>query len=279
LRCFAVSFGAPLFSHSSLRVIGSHPLLDLSLRPIVGHRGNCAHAPENTLESFRQAISLGVDALEFDVRLTRDGEVVVIHDPTVERTTSGRGAIAALTLAELRELDAGAKFTKDGGQSFPYRGRGIGISTLTELLEETKDFPLLIELKVAEVGAPARRVIERLGAEPRCIVASSIRAAVVPFEGSAIAIGSSPSHIAPMLIPALLGRRYRTLPFRSMSLPEVWNGIPVPLGALARAARPAGVTLHVWTINSPADAKRLWSEGVHGIISDDPRVMLVARDA
>ena len=62
-----------------------HPLLDLSRRPLVGHRGNCAHAPENTIESFRQAVELGVDALEFDVHLTGDGEVVVIHDSTATR--------------------------------------------------------------------------------------------------------------------------------------------------------------------------------------------------
>lgn len=254
-----------------------HPLLNTSLRPVIGHRGNCAHAPENTLESFRQAIALGVDALEFDVRLTRDGEVVVIHDPTVTRTTGAQGTVRSLTLQELRALDAGATFTRDGGRTFPYRGRGIGISTLAEVLEATAPTPVLIELKEAEVGTPTRRVIESSGEEARCIVASSIRAAVTPFEGSTISIGSSPSHLAPILLPALFGKRYHALPFGSMSLPEVWNGIPVPLGALARAARPAGVTLHVWTINAPADAKRLWRKGVNGILSDDPAVMLLAR--
>ncbi len=260
---------------TSLR--STHPLLDVTLHPVIGHRGNCAHAPENTLESFHQAIALGVDALEFDVRLTSDGEVVVIHDPTVTRTTGSAGDVARLTLAQLRELDAGATFTGDGGKSFPYRGRGIGISTLAEVLEATAPIPVLVEIKVAEVGAPTRRVIESLGAERRCIVASSIRASVAPFEGSAIPIGSSPSHLAPLLIPALLGRRYTRLPFSSMSLPEVWHGIPVPLGALARAAKPAGVPLHVWTINSPDDAKRLWRLGVHGILSDDPAVIMRAR--
>lgn len=255
----------------------THPLLDVALRPVIGHRGNCAHAPENTLESFRQAIALGVDALEFDVRLTSDGEVVVVHDPTVTRTTGGEGEIAKLALPALRQLDAGATFTTDGGASFPYRGRNIGISTLAEVLEATAPIPVLIELKLPSVGAPTRRVIESLGAESRCIVASSIRSSVAPFEGSAIPIGSSPSHIAPLLVPALLGRRYSHLNFSSMSLPEVWNGIPVPLGALARAAKPAGVPLHVWTINSAEEAKRLWRRGVNGILSDDPALILRAR--
>lgn len=257
----------------------SHPLLELALRPVVGHRGNAAHAPENTLESFRQALESGADALEFDVRVTRDGEVVVFHDPTVERTTGARGSVAAMTLAELRALDAGATFTKDAGRSFPYRGRGIGVSTLAEVLEALRDTSVLIEIKVAEAAAAVRRVIEQSGAERRCIVASSLRAAVAPFEGSRIAIGASPSHLTPLLVPALLGRRFATLPFRTMSIPRVWNSIPVPIAALARAARPAGVTTHVWTVNDPAAARRLWDQGVNGILSDDPGMMVAVRDA
>ena len=256
-----------------------HPLLDPSVRPVVGHRGNCAHAPENTLVSFRQAVALGVDALEFDVRLTRDGEVVVVHDPTLTRTTGVAGEVRDMTLAELRDADAGATFSRDQGRSFPYRGLGIGIPTLAEVLEELPQFPVLIELKVAEVAAATRRVIERMGAEARCIVASSVEAAIPPFEGSRIAIGATPGHVAPLLLPALMGRRFQALPFRTMSLPRMWRGIPVPLAALARATRPAGATLHVWTINDPATAKRLWMRGVHGILSDDPAAMLAARDS
>src|SRR5690348_17493770 len=92
-----------------------HPLLSLDARPVVGHRGNSAHAPENTIESFDQAVALGVDALEFDVRVSRDGIPVVIHDPTLARTVGRRVAVAALSAAELATADAGAAFTRDGG--------------------------------------------------------------------------------------------------------------------------------------------------------------------
>lgn len=255
-----------------------HPLLDLAAKPVIGHRGNCAHAPENTLESFQQARSLGVDAIEFDVRRTRDGEIVVFHDATVTRTTGASGAVAEMTLAELRTLDAGATFTADGGKHFPYRDRGIGVSTLEEVLLALPDVPVLIEIKVAEASRGTRAVIERLGAEERCIVASFASEPMRAFEGSRIATGSCTRDIARRCLPALLGKRYASLPFRMMSLPEVHEGIPVPLGALARAARPAGVPLHVWTVNDAGKARALWDRGVCGILADDPGTILEARD-
>jgi len=256
-----------------------HPLLDLTARPVIGHRGNAAHAPENTLESFRQAIALGVDALEFDVRLTKDGEVVVFHDATVERTTGSPGAVATLTLAELRRLDAGATFRAPGGGGHPYRGRGITVPTLAEVLAELPDIPVLIEVKVAEAATVARRVIEDAGAAARCIAASFAPQALVPFVGSEIAIAAAPAAVAPLCLPALMRRRFTALPFRMMSLPRFYRGIPVPLGALARAVEPAGVPIHVWTINEAATACRLWRAGVRGILSDDPGTILSAREA
>lgn len=257
-----------------------HPLLDLTARPVVGHRGNAAHAPENTLASFRQAIALGVDALEFDVRLSRDGEVVVIHDPTVTRTTGGTGAVDSLTLRELQRLDAGATFSTDGGRTFPYRGAAdTGISTLADVLAELPDVPVLIEIKLAEAGEATRRVIEQANAQARCIAASFDPRALVPFLGSGIAISSTPADIMPLCIPALMGRRYTSLPFQVMSLPRAHKGIPVPLRALARAAEPAGVPLHVWTVNTAGAARRLWRAGVRGILADDPATIIAARAA
>src|SRR5882672_8219125 len=102
-----------------------NPLTELDSRLVIAHRGNAAHAPENTLEAFDQAIALGADALELDVHVTRDGVPVVIHDPTLSRTAGQPHAVGALTAAELLEADAGATFTRDDGASFPYRGRGL----------------------------------------------------------------------------------------------------------------------------------------------------------
>ena len=148
-----------------------HPLLDTKALPVVGHRGNAAHAPENTIESFRQAVAIGVDALEMDVHLTSDGQVVVIHDPTLDRTTNLSGRVDRMTLTDLRRADAGASFTKDG-RTWPYRGKGLTIPTLEEVLTTFPAMPLLIEIKTPVASRAAREVIERHNAVDRCIVAS-----------------------------------------------------------------------------------------------------------
>src|SRR4051794_33655517 len=121
-------------------------LLDPRARPVVGHRGNRAHAPENTLESLREAVALGVDAVEFDLRVSRDGELVVMHDETLGRTTDGVGPVALRTMAELKSLDAGARFTTDGGHTFPWRGRGARVPTFDEVIESLpRDLPCIVE--------------------------------------------------------------------------------------------------------------------------------------
>src|SRR5664279_6406052 len=110
-------------------------LLDPHAKLVIGHRGNRAHAPENTLESLREAVALGVDAVEFDLRVSRDGALVVMHDETLDRTTNGSGPVALRTVAELGSLDAGARFTRDAGHTFPWRGRGATVSTFEEVIE------------------------------------------------------------------------------------------------------------------------------------------------
>lgn len=219
-----------------------------------------------------------MDALEFDVRLSRDGAVVVFHDATTERTTGTAGTVAGRTLAELRALDAGATFSADGKHTFPYRGRGIGIPTLEEVFEAFPQTPVLVEIKVADAGAATRAVIERCGAVGRTVVASFLSEALVPFAGSGIPTCATPAAMVPLYLPSLMGRRFRALPFQVMSLPRFHRGIPVPLRALARAAQPAGVPLHVWTVNDPALARRLWRVGVRGIVSDDPAAIIAARE-
>jgi glycerophosphoryl diester phosphodiesterase len=254
-----------------------HILLDPDARPVVGHRGNRAHAPENTIESFRQAVALGVDALEMDVHLSADGEVVVIHDGTVDRTTNGSGAVAALSSDTLRRLDAGYRFTADGGRSFPYRAQGVGIPLLRDVLAAFPDTPLLIEIKTPDASVALRAVIERHAATSRCIVESFHDDAGRAFAESAIAVGASQGDVTRLLWRAVLRRPASSVPFRFMSIPTSFRGVPVPIAGLVVATRPAGAPVHVWTVNAPADAERLWARGVCAIISDDPATMLALR--
>ena len=252
-------------------------LLDPDARPVIGHRGNRAHAPENTLESMREAVALGVDALEFDVHLTRDGVPVVHHDATLDRTTSASGPIASRALAELADIDAGYHFTKDNGASYPWRGQGVNVPTLDAVFDMFPTLPLIIEIKTHTATAAVRACIARHAAERRVIVAGFDARSVQPLAGGPIALSGSTRELVRMLPFAMLGMHGPAASFVAACLPPVHNGIPVPIGRFARLMRRRGGVVHVWTVNTAREARQLWSIGVQGIISDDPALILEAR--
>lgn len=255
-------------------------LLDPLARPVIGHRGNRAHAPENTLESFLEAVELGADAIEFDLRLSRDGQLVVFHDPTLERTTDGHGAVEHCTLAQLQRLDAGAKFTRDGARTFPWRGRGVRISSFDQVIEALpRDLPCIVELKTPECAAPMRDAVRRHGLAQRVIVAGFDARCTRPLRGAGFALGACTSDVVALLPAALLHRHAAPRHVQALCIPQRWHGLPVPIAGLARAVRGSGTVIHVWTVNDPAEAAVLWAAGVQGIISDDPATMLRARVA
>jgi len=252
-------------------------LSDPVSRIVVAHRGTSAQFPENTSAAFDHAISLGVDAIEFDLRVSRDGVVVVIHDPTVDRTTNGTGAVAELTLSELKQLDAGARFTLDGGRTYPWRGRGLQILTFDELLTRYESIPLLIEVKVAEAVDGARRAIEEHGSVGRVLMDSALLEGVAPFRGTAILSGACFDDVLSLLPRAFLGRPPDSVPYRALCIPRWYKGLPIPVVRLANLVRSRGVATHAWTVNDPAIAQHLWTSGINGIISDDPETMLELR--
>jgi glycerophosphoryl diester phosphodiesterase len=251
-------------------------LLDPANRLVIAHRGNSMHCPEDTPESFRSGLALGADALEFDVRLAADGTPMVIHDATLERTTDGHGPVRAHSVAALQSLDAGAKFTPDGGRSFPWRGRGVRIATFEEVLEEFEAIPFVVELKIAEAAQPVLRLLKRFGVERRCIVGSFKDSALAPFRAAGVATGASRVDMVRLYTRALLPGGPATLPFQALLIPPWYYGLPLPLGRFAAMGRRAGIPTHVWTVDDPQQARRLWAAGVNGIMSNDPAVMITA---
>ncbi|MEO5579351.1 MAG: glycerophosphodiester phosphodiesterase family protein [Gemmatimonadaceae bacterium] len=254
-----------------------NPLLDPLAKPVIGHRGNRAHAPENTLESFAQAVAEGADAIEFDVHLAADGIPVVIHDPTVTRTTGGTGDVARMTLSQLQRLDAGAQFTRDAGHTFPYRNRGIRIPSLVEVLEKFPAIPLLIEIKNPLAAASILEAIKSGQAQDRCLIDALDSRALTPFAGTSVATGAARSGVARLMADVLLRRDISRLPYRALCVPLNYRGLPLPIRRFARIAPLHDCRVHVWPINDPSVAIELWNAGVNGIITDDPGLMLRAR--
>lgn len=263
-----------------------NPLLDLAARPVIAHRGASGSAPENTLEAFELAVRQGADAFELDIRLTADGVPVVIHDPTLERTTGRRGAVAGQTLAQLREADAGARFSPDGGRSFPFRGAGIVVPTLAQVLETFPTVPLLLDIKESRAQASVRELLLEKGAADRCVLASDDSAALTVFGSTGFSRAASPREISQLYWDSLLRRtrgpspvREITSPYRVLSVPARYRGLRVPTARFVAAARGRGCPVHVWTVNDPALAQRLWGDGVAGIITNFPERMVRSRES
>ena len=251
-------------------------LLDPAAKLVIAHRGNSAFSPENTLESFQQGLALGADALEFDVRVSRDGQAVVIHDATLDRTTAGTGAINALPLEELVRLDAGFRFTRDGGRTFPFRGLGITIPTLELVLAAFAGVHMIVEIKTRDASAEVKRLLAAAGAAGRCLVGAFDDAAVAPFRGSPLAHSASRRELIRLYARALVPGGPARLPYQALAIPPSFKGIPIPVMRLARMARTAGATTHVWTVDDPAQAGRYWAGAVNGIITNDPGTILAS---
>ena len=247
-----------------------NPLLDLAAHPVIAHRGSSAEAPENTLAAFEAAVRRGADAVELDVRLTADGAPVVIHDATLDRTTDRSGPVGALTLADLRSVDAGSKFTPDGGRTYPHRGQGARVPTLGEVLWTFPRMPMLVEIKEPQSQDAVRRVLLQEGAAERCVVASEHSEALRAFDEPPFARGASGSEIAALYWAAMLRRRAPAATYRFLSVPRRHRGLRVPTRAFVAAAQARGCPVHVWTVDSAATARRLWQRGVAGVVTNRP---------
>jgi len=249
---------------------------------VFGHRGAAGLAPENTLPSFALALALGADVLELDVHASRDGVIVVMHDPSLERTTNGVGLVREQSLYELQRLDAGFQFTRGGGD-YPYRGQGICIPTLEAVF---KQFPLAkcnIEIKQAEppIVAEVIEVIRRFDAQHRVLLAAeedSIMREIRHLGGdiaTSFATGEVADFVSRLNDGSLDGYRPAG---RALQIPPRFGDIELVTAASVAAAHRCGLEMHVWTINHRDEMAHLLGLGVDGIMSDLPGVARVAVD-
>jgi glycerophosphoryl diester phosphodiesterase len=242
-------------------------------RPLLfAHRGASRQAPENTLEAFDLAARLGADVLEMDVHLSADGEIMVMHDARLERTTNGTGFLRDHTCAALQQLDAGANFlTSDGAPRF--RDRGLTIPRFEDVLRAFPKVAFNVEIKQA-APSMVRQVLallERVGPRDVLLTAAD-HAIMMELEAQApgCPLGLSAQQAWAVVRGSYVGGIPPVYRGRALQIPPRHRGLPVATGRVLKAARAAGVEVHLWTINAPRDAAAWLARGVDGLMSDDP---------
>lgn len=239
------------------------------------HRGGSKERPENTLASFGAAVELGYSYLETDAQLTRDGVVLAFHDESLGRVTDLVGAVADRTLEEIRRADAGYRFTPDRGRTHPYRGTGLTIPTLAEVLDAFPSARFNIDLKTDQVVAPLAALIERLGVADRVCVASFSDRRLRRFRrltGGAVCTSMGKRAIATARLTSLLGR-VRAQGADCVQVPTSQGGVRIVDRRFVLAAHRQGLQVHVWTIDDRPRMERLVDLGVDGIMTDRPTLL------
>jgi glycerophosphoryl diester phosphodiesterase len=267
----AVIRAEPVNDHPLFARAPDHPL-------VIAHRGGMHLWPENTLDAFQQAAALGTDMLEMDLWTTADGAIVVLHDRTVDRTTDGTGDVRGFTLSQVRELDAGYRWTPDGGRAFPRRGQGVRIPALEEVLVALPDARLNLEIKQNEppMAAQLCDLLRAQDAQSRVLVASFHDAAIQEFRRACpeVATSATSGEAQRFVALQLLPSPPYVPPARALQLPYRLGAAPIITGPLVRAARQANLQVHAFTVNDTATMRSLLELGADGIVTDRPDLML-----
>ena len=236
------------------------------------HRGSRLLWPENTAESFQGAIDLGYRYIETDVRITRDGVVVVFHDGTLERTTNGKGPVDQWDFADLQRLDAAYWFDPDGG--YPLRGSGVRVRSLDEVLATWPEIRFNIDLKGSGLEWPVADVIKRQSRDETVLVGSFVDYRVFRFRRitrGEIAVAAGPTAVLALVAASRVGKTVRR-PVAAYQLPYDYKLVPIDK-KLVSAIHASGAQLHTWTVNETADMHRLLDLGVDGIVTDRPDLL------
>jgi len=258
------------------------PFFERASRPrVFAHRGGGALGPENTIAAFERGLAAGADGLELDVHLSSDGVVVVCHDSTLDRTTGATGAVHRRTAVELSRVDAGYRWADAGGHH-PFRGCGVGIPALRDVLRRFRDVPIIIEMKVdhAEMGqAVAAEVLAASAVERVCAAGDGSRAvraarAALP----AMATSATRWDVRLALYRSWAHWPVRQTDYGGYQVPETAGTVRVVSPTFIRHAHEAALEVQVWTVDAAADMQRLLAWGVDALISNRPDLAVSVRD-
>lgn len=242
-----------------------HPYLDTEHPIAFAHRGGALEAPENTLEAFQHAATLGYQYLETDAQLTADGIPVAFHDTTIDRVTNQKGAIRELTWDALAELPI-----------HPEQNGGGRLATIEQLLTEFPDMRFNIDAKTPEVVAPLLDVITATGALQRVCIASFSDARLAQIRarlGSSACVSQGPFDTVVSLLRGTLKQSDPKAKNRPLQLPDHAGPLPLPFRQIVSAAAQHGSPVHVWTVDDTNRMHELLDMGVDGIMTDRPTAL------
>jgi glycerophosphoryl diester phosphodiesterase len=237
---------------------------------IFAHRGASAHAPENTLAAFELAVDQGADAIELDVKLTADGQVIVIHDPTVDRTTSAHGRVKDMTLADFRALEAGSYLSE--------KFKNEKIPTLEEVFEAVGQ-KTFINVELTNYNAPRDHLVESV-----CMLVKrfSLQNRVLFSSFIASNLSKSRSYLPDvptglLALGGILGAWQRSFGFAFGKYDALHPSLPDATQQQIYFVHRLNRRVHVWTVNKEEDMRRLFKWGVDAIFTDDPQLAVKVR--
>lgn len=250
---------------------------------VIAHRGGSQY-PENTLPAFEHSKKIGADVLEFDIHMTKDGHLVIIHDFTVDRTTNGEGPIDSFTLEELKQLDAGYYFQDENG-NYPFRDEGITIPTVKEVFEHFPDAYMNIEIKgqypvdgPSEIEEKLWLLIKEHNMEDQVLLASFDQKIIEKFNELAdgkVAISGGRNEVTKFVLlnKFFLSALY-TPKVDALQMPTNASGFNLVDNKLVRNAGDLNMHVHYWTINDEETMRELLHLGADGIITGEPELLI-----
>ena len=234
---------------------------------IYAHRGSTILAPENTATAFELALAYGADVLEIDVRLSRDGHVIVTHDATVDRTSNGHGNVDQLRLSQLKRLDAAHHFTDLVGKK--YRGKGIQFITLDEMFEVFSTTRINIDIKdnTPKAAEAVVKAIEKAGKQKLVNVGSFHSSALAHFRKQApeVTTAATQSEVAKLYFGGMFSTPGH---YQYLQIPTNYFGIPLAPAWFIDKARQRDIQTVYWTINDIGTMSSLAAKGVDGLVTD-----------
>ena len=249
---------------------------------VIAHQGGDGIWPGDTMYAFEKSVEIGADVLEMDAHITKDGQIVLMHDEEVDRTTDGSGLIEDLTLDELKRLDAAFRWSNDGGKTFPYRGQGIQVPTLEELFQKFPQMRYVIEIKLTQnpIDKPLCDLIRKHTMQDKVLIASFHDEAMQNFRKTCPEIATSASRtevrnfvlLGKAFLSGFIAPQYQSIqpPYD----PKESMNIPIMTERFIREAHAKNVKVEPWTVDDPELMRQYIEWGADGIMTDRPDLMI-----